>query len=150
MQTHIGRVLAIARKSAVGGPMIDLESARVATDGTLDEAPPTSLERGLTLLSAAQWKAACDDLGMALPWTARRANVLVEVDTLGPLIGKRARLGSVLLRITGETKPCRQMEETQKGLLKALVPDQRGGVTAHVERGGAFKLGDVLTIEDGD
>ncbi|MCA9242926.1 MAG: hypothetical protein KDA32_03140 [Phycisphaerales bacterium] len=150
MQSHVGRVLAIARKSAVGGPMIELESADVATQGTLEGGPPTSVDRGVTLMSAAQWKAACAEINADVPWTTRRANVLVEVDRLGPLIGKRARLGSATLHITGETKPCDQMEHAQAGLLRALVPEQRGGVTARVDAGGSFKVGDVLMIENSE
>ena len=34
-------------------------------------------KRQVTVLSLAAWQAACDELGQSIPWTVRRANLLV-------------------------------------------------------------------------
>ena len=49
--------------------------------------------REVTLLDRAAWERACEDAGAALPWTARRANLLVDGVGLADTPGRRVRVG---------------------------------------------------------
>lgn len=115
--------------------------------------------RQITILALEAWEAALaslpDDLAdelpvggprANLPWTTRRANLLIEGASLPQARGARIQIGNVILEVTGQTNPCRRMEEARPGLLKALGPDWRGGVTCRVEVPGAIALGDPLTV----
>lgn len=92
--------------------------------------------RQVTLLSATTWRAACEELGVELPWTERRANLLVDDLPLFESTGAHVSIGAALLEITGETDPCQRMEAAQPGLFAALSVNWRGGVCCRVLRGG--------------
>ena len=96
----------------------------------------------VTVLSEEAWRATCDDLGTPLPWTMRRANLLVAGIPLRRLAGSRIVIGPVVLEVTGETGPCRRMEDAHAGLRRALTPDARGGVRCRVLAGGPIAVGD--------
>lgn len=103
--------------------------------------------RQITVLTREAWEAALADLGPPLlPWTARRANLLVEGVSLPKAIGGILAIGDVRLEVTGQTYPCVRMEEARAGLLKALASDWRGGVTCRVLAGGRISLGDVAEV----
>lgn len=102
----------------------------------------TNRSRQVTVLSLRQWEQACSELGVSLPWHTRRANFCVDGLTFGPDdLGKTLRIGkNIELEITGETKPCKNMDEAQPGLKKALSAQWRGGVTCRVLKGGTVFL----------
>ncbi len=100
----------------------------------------------VSILSWEKWQAACAALGADLPWTFRRANLLVAGIPLMPEKGRRISIGSALLEITGETDPCRRMDDQHMGLMAALKPDARGGVRCMVIEGGAVALGDAVHL----
>lgn len=103
--------------------------------------------RQITVLSQEDWAAALDELGHAtLPWTARRANLLVAGVRLPRGIGSILKVGAVHLEVTGQTYPCGRMEEVCPGLLSALAKDWRGGVTTRVLGGGAIAVGDPVDV----
>jgi MOSC domain-containing protein YiiM len=56
------------------------------------------------------------------------------------------RIGDVKLEVTYPTQPCRRMDEAFAGLLKALHPDWRGGVTCQVLEGGRVTVGDEVEV----
>ena len=60
--------------------------------------------------------------------------------------GRFLPISALVLDITGQTNPCSRMEEAHKGLLSALHPHWRGGVTCRVREGGAIRLGDTVTV----
>lgn len=97
--------------------------------------------RQVTLLSLVAWHAACDEIGVILPWTERRANLLVGDLPLYQSAGSRIVIGDAVLEISGETDPCARMTAVHPGLFDALVPDWRGGVCCRVVRGGLLALG---------
>lgn len=137
-----------------------------------------SEKRGITLLASQQWAAVQQDLKdkhSNLPWTARRANVLLDVAaiadlnlpippsvkpplpdrqdaantdpfTLLGLIGRQLKIGTALLEVTVETKPCSHIDRLTPGLRKALLPDGRGGVCCRVIENGAIATGDPATL----
>lgn len=143
-----GRVESLAVRTKKNGPMREIAVGAVAQDGGLEGDLPVRAERGLTLLSREQWSDALTDLGCQLPWHTRRANVLVSGIALGPLIGRRIRIGEVELEVIAETEPCALMDRLYDGLRAALEPDCRGGVYGRVCRGGTIRQGDeVVPIE---
>ena len=109
------------------------------------------LTRQITVLAREDWEAALLDLsGLMgppdLPWTTRRANLYVEGLRLPRAKGGVLQIGPVVLEITGQTNPCHRMDEARIGLLSALHPEWRGGVTCRVRDGGAIALGAPITI----
>lgn len=139
----MGQLLGIAYRDASRQPM------RVADTGFLSKAGGVEGDfrgrkgpRQVTVLCAEQWRAACAELDAELPWTTRRANLLISGITLGPAcVGRTLRVGTALLRITRETDPCRRMDEQHHGLRRALTPDWRGGACAEVIADGAIAIG---------
>ena len=134
------RLLAIAVRHRSRGEMQELAGADVTLDGGVaDDLRGRSGRRQVTVLSLESWRAACRELGRELPWTTRRANLLVTGVDLAATGG--LRIGEVELEVTGETAPCERMEEACPGLRAALTPAWRGGVTCRVLRPGALVPG---------
>lgn len=101
--------------------------------------------RQVTLLSQSQWQAACHELGTQLPWTTRRANLLVNgIEFDAGMVKKALKIGDAVLLITGETDPCLRMDQAHMGLKQALTPNWRGGVTCRVIADGKITTGDKL------
>jgi MOSC domain-containing protein YiiM len=113
-------------------------------DGIEAERRVRSTRRHVTVLSREGWEAACRQLGAGLHWSARRANFLIEGLDLRDCSGRWLRIGDVLMEVTGRNSPCRRMDEVLPGLLKALGPEWRSGVTARVVSGGRVTLGAVV------
>ncbi len=142
----IGRVVAIAVRSAARRPMIEIEQALARIGGGLEGDYAARGARGISFLSAAQWEAVTRELSADLPWHTRRANVLVDANGLAHLIGRRIRFGEVEVRVEGETAPCGLMDALHPGLRAALHGDCRGGVYGRVLHGGQFRVGDTLLL----
>ena len=104
-------------------------------------------KRQVTLLSAESWADACRDLKAELPWTYRRANLLVEGVDLVAGIGRTISIGSVRVLVHGETTPCDLMERQHAGLFGALAPSCRGGVYGEVLNDGTVRVGDDVTTD---
>ncbi|HEU0066746.1 MAG TPA: MOSC domain-containing protein [Sphingomonas sp.] len=105
--------------------------------------------RQVTLIERADWDAAMAEIGQAIAWSERRANLLVDGFDLPQMPGTLVRIGETLvLEITGETDPCERMEALSPGLFAALVPDWRGGACARVKADGDIRIGDTIRIEE--
>lgn len=109
--------------------------------------------RAVTILAREDWAAALGELtdlagAVALPWTVRRANLLVEGVRLPRARGALVDVGSVRLEVTYPTVPCARMDEAHPGLRKVLHPEWRGGVTCRVITGGVIRIGDAVAIVD--
>ncbi|HZX22897.1 MAG TPA: MOSC domain-containing protein [Woeseiaceae bacterium] len=144
-----GRLIGIARRERKRAPMEVLERALVdPASGVAGDSRGRPGARQVTVLTAPGWSDACRELGRELPWTARRANLLVDGIPLAGTTGRRLVIGSLLLEITGELDPCSRMEEAGEGLRQALAPDWRGGVTCRVIAGGEIGVGDTVGLED--
>lgn len=103
--------------------------------------------RQVTVMSKDQWQATCAELKTILPWTTRRANLLIEGLSFTPEnIGKILEIGELKLEITGETEPCKKMEIAHTGLEAALKPDWRGGVTCRVLNDAQICEGDIVRL----
>lgn len=147
MDTDQGKLLGIAVRSRSRAPMQEVDTAEITVEwGVANDSRGKPGGRQVTLLDAADWDAACKDLGAELPWTSRRANLLVAGIRLKESIGSTIGIGDVVLQVTGETDPCGRMDEIQAGLREALSPDWRGGVCCRVIRGGTICKGSPVTI----
>jgi MOSC domain-containing protein YiiM len=143
----MGHLLAIARAPVKRGPLMTLQEAGVGvTEGVDGDARGTRQGRQVTVVFREGWDAACRELGVELPWTTRRANLLVEGVAV-PREGKRLVIGSLVLEVTQETQPCQVMEAAHRGLRAALTPDWRGGVCCRVIAGGTIRVGDPVEVE---
>lgn len=104
-------------------------------------------KRQVTILSQEQWELACIEINAELPWTIRRANLLVSgVSFNKDMVGKQIKIGFLVLLITRETDPCPRMDQQYQGLTQALLPDWRGGVCCRVIADGRVKVGDKVQI----
>ncbi|MEZ5276637.1 MAG: MOSC domain-containing protein [Opitutaceae bacterium] len=132
--------------------MAETESARVTLqEGVSSDFRGRPGRRQVTVLSQEAWQAACAELGTGLPWTTRRANLLVEGLSFGAdSVGTILQIGDARLEITGETDPCERMTEAHAGLREALTPDWRGGVCCRVLEAGRISVGDPVSLRDGD
>ena len=150
----LGKLIGIARRSAVRAPMEELACGAITVDRGLegDHKGPKFPRRRITVLAREAWEEALAELSrregteVRLPWTVRRANLLVEGVWLPRVRGGVIQIGPVRLEITNETNPCRRMEEAFPGLLKALHPEWRGGVTCEVLEGGIVSIGDEVEV----
>ena len=142
-----GKLIGIAVKSTEDGCMLLLNEAEVRTDtGVANDPRGKKRSRQVTVVSSESWSAACSELGEELPWTARKANLLVDGVSLPDSKGKRLLVGEVEMEVTFETKPCHVMDEAAMGLKDALEADWRGGVLCRVIKGGNIKCGDPVEL----
>lgn len=143
-----GKLVAIANRAKSRGAMVEIPQAEITVGaGVAGDFRGLPGPRQVTVLSAEAWDAACEVVGKELPWTVRRANLLVAGLSLTNSTGSVLRIGDVVLKITGETDPCQRMEEQVAGLYEALRPDWRGGVCCQVLSGGAVEPGAVVELE---
>ncbi len=148
-----GRLIGIAHRPAHRAPMQTVDSALIKEGGGIegDHKGKRFPRRGVTILAREAWEAALAELAQTgnaddLPWTARRANLLIEGVALPRALGAIVAIGPVVLEITYPTTPCQRMDEARQGLMRALYPEWRGGVTCRVLEGGRVSLGDKVAV----
>ena len=139
----MGKLLGIAYRDAPHQPMREIGTGYLSRAGGVEgDFRGKKGPRQVTVLCAEKWQAACAELGAELPWTTRRANLLVSGVTIGPeAVGRTLQVGTALLRVTRETDPCRRMDEQHDGLKRALTPDWRGGACCEVIGDGEIAVG---------
>lgn len=146
---NTGRLIGIARRAQSRAPMEELTTGEISLTAGLDgdyrgfKFP----KRQITVLAIEDWEAAMAELaGIAGPpdlhWTTRRANLLTEGMRLPRARGAILKIGPVVLEVTDQTGPCHRMEEAYRGLLGALHPYWRGGLTCRVLEPGRVSIGD--------
>ena len=108
------RLVGIAVKEKTRAPMVEHETLAATLRGLVGERSHPK-DRSVTVLAQADWRAACDQLGESLPWTLRRANLLVAGLALAASVGRRLRVGRVLLEVTEDNPPCRVMDILHAG-----------------------------------
>lgn len=146
MTRAVGKVLGIALRGKDKREMREVAQAACIENGGIEGDPASSTDRGITLIATGHWKLATRELGVELPWWTRRANVLVDCESLGELIGSRIRLGEVEVLVCDETRPCGLMDELHPGLRAALKPDRRAGVHGRIVQGGTLKVGATVSV----
>ncbi|ABV34632.1 conserved hypothetical protein [Shewanella sediminis HAW-EB3] len=142
------KLIGIGFKPIKQGPMTLVESANVTqTHGVEQDFFGRPGKRQITVMSKDQWQLVCAELDSPLPWTTRRANLLIEGHCFCAADqGKLLRIGKLTLEITGETDPCKKMEIAHAGLEAALTPDWRGGVTCRVLNDAIINKGDLVQL----
>lgn len=145
----MGEVTGIAKRERPRAPMQQLTEAEINLEtGLADDFRGAVRGRQVTVLTEEGWQAACAELGEELPWTTRRANLLVRGVDLTGRVGTRLKVGEAVLVITDECDPCSVMEKARKGLRKALAPGWRAGATCRVARAGWVRLGDKAELQE--
>jgi MOSC domain-containing protein YiiM len=143
----MGNVIGIARREKLRAEMETIDSVYVdEKTGLSGDIRGTALKRQVTLLSAKAWSEVCHELEADLPWTTRRANILIENIDFHQDTDYKIQIGEVLLLVTRQTDPCSRMDEQYSGLTNALMSDWRGGVCCSVVKGGNLSLGDEVKL----
>ncbi len=148
-----GTVVSIQIAPDAAASMVTLESVEAVTGkglagdryfhrvGTYSERPGSG--RQVTLIEA---EAIAREAGVQLAPAASRRNVTTRGVPLNHLVGRRFRVGDVVLEGTRLGEPCQHLESlTTPGTLKALV--HRAGLRADIVAGGMIRVGDVVRPE---
>lgn len=148
-----GIVAGIARHASPRAPMEEIERATITPEFGVDGdckgrfKPGGRNRRQVTLIERQDWDSAMAELGVSHPWSARRANILVDGLDLPQVAGTVLRIGEVRLMVMVECDPCQRMDAVEPGLQAALKQDWRGGVCTRVLTGGVIAVGDVIAVE---
>jgi MOSC domain-containing protein YiiM len=144
----MAQLLDIAYRTAKRAPMLLLDTAKITAEtGVNSDSRGKPGKRQVTILSKEAWERACNDLGNDLPWTTRRANLLIEGLDLENTTSQQIIIGDVVLEINGETDPCSRMDEASEGLKNAMMSEWRGGVLCSVISGGTVSKGDEVILK---
>ena len=139
----MGKIVAIWLKRFKGGPMDAVQQTVAAPGRGLQHNANQGGKRQVTIIDESRWREAQEEVGVDVDPSTRRANLMLRGIDLEKTNGRLLRIGEVLVRIYGETRPCNQMEEAQPGLRQALSPRWRGGAFAEVIEGGTIRIGDT-------
>ena len=140
----MGRLEAIWTKRAHLGPMDARLTARAIPGKGLAGCANNSRTRQVTLIEREVWEELMRETGSDATPSTRRANLMVSGLPLANSRNRLLRIGPVLLRIAGETKPCEAMEEVVPGLQDAMYRHWRGGAFAQVLEEGDIAIGDPV------
>lgn len=130
-----------------GGPM-DLASRAtvIAGKGIVGNANQGG-KRQVTIVSSKHWTDVTAPLGHTPDPRLRRANLLVSDIDFAEARGRILKIGSVRVRIYGETRPCEQMETAAPGLEDAMKVPWGGGAFGEVLDDGEIAVGDAVLLE---
>ncbi len=140
----MGTLRGIWVKEAHGEPMTAVDEAQALAGQGFDGGVGEASTRQVTVLAAEAWADVEATLGMSVDPALRRANLLVAGLDLAGATGRVLRVGDLRLEITGETKPCHQMDFAVDGLRAALEPDWRGGAHGVVLGDATVRMGDPV------
>ncbi len=151
---NAGVIAGLARHAAPRAAMEVIDRATITPERGVEGdckgrfKPGGRNRRQVTLIERGDWEAATAALGVDLPWSDRRANILVDGIDLPQLPGTVLRIGDVRLVVMVECDPCHRMDALAPGLQHALRDDWRGGVCTRVLTGGDIAVGDAITVEN--
>lgn len=126
------------------GPMDPVDTARVVAGKGIVGNANQGGKRQVTILSAKHWQQVTAFLDDELDARVRRANLLVSDVDFRDSRGKILKVGSVRMRIYGETRPCEQMEMAAPGLKAAMQVPFGGGAFAEILDDGEIAVGDPV------
>ncbi|HEY7819105.1 MAG TPA: MOSC domain-containing protein [Vicinamibacteria bacterium] len=140
----MGRLEAIWIKRFRKGPMDPRKSAALRAGRGIEENANQGGSRQVTVISREAFADVSSELGAEIDPAWRRANFMVSGIDLRESRGRVLDIGGVRVRLTGETRPCEQMDEAFQGLRAALRPEWRGGAFGEVLNDGAVAIGSVV------
>lgn len=153
-----GTLVSIFTAPASGEPMLEhaqilakvgcgLAGDRYATDVARHERGYTKI-RAVTLIEEETVAALLRDHAIEVAPIELRRNLLTRAVPLNHLIGRRFRVGAVVLEGTELCEPCQYVADLcGKPVLKPLL--YRGGIRAAIVEGGELCAGDVIASMDG-
>ena len=145
----MAQLLNIWTKPAKGEQMVSHESIECLTGEGLQGCVGGKADhRQVTILSLAAWNEAQHEIGEQMDPIHRRANLLVDDIDFENSKEKILVIGDLTIELTGETKPCAQMEELHEGLRNAMKPKWRGGATGKVLNSCTIKIGDSAFLQN--
>lgn len=148
MSSTGGEVVTIWLKRFRRGPMDRVLFAEAVPGRGLAGNANQGGKRQITLIDEGRWKEACEEVGIDVDPSARRANVMLRGIDLENMRGRLLRIGPCVVRIYNETRPCEKMEEAQPGLRRALQPRWRAGAYGEIVEGGVIRVGDAAEWVD--
>lgn len=143
----MAELLGIWVKRVHRGPMDAIPAAMLVAGRGLQGDATQGGRRQVTIMSRDRWTALTAHLPGPPDPAIRRANLLVDDLDLTNARGRVLRIGDARVRIFGETRPCRQMDEACPGLQAALAPAWGGGAVGEVVGGGSIKVGAPVAWE---
>lgn len=144
----MGRLERIWIKRAKLGPMDARHRAELVAERGLRNNADQGGRRQVTILSSERWAELMQQLGADLDPAARRANLLVSGIDLEDSRGRVLQIGTALIRILGETRPCERMDEALSGLQAAMRARWGGGAYGEVSNGGNIEVGETVSWAD--
>lgn len=142
-----GRLEAIWQKRAHRGPMDAIDVGELVEGLGLAGSVGRSRRRQVTIIEREVWDRVQEELQAAIPYSARRANLMISGVALAETRDRLLRIGATLVKIGGHTTPCERMDEAQDGLRRKLAPNWGGGAFAQVMVGGTIRVGDAVAWE---
>jgi MOSC domain-containing protein YiiM len=145
-----GRVAAIWIKRAKRGPMDPAARATLIADQGIVGNSNQGGTRQVTIIEKEVFDAIRTGLSPAVQPVMRRANLMVSGVRLEESRFRRLHVGSCVVELRGETRPCERMDEAHMGLRRALEPCWGGGAYGRVLVGGEIQVGDEAWLEPAD
>jgi MOSC domain-containing protein YiiM len=142
-----GRLEAIWIKRAKRGPMDSAVHATLISDQGIVGNANQGGTRQVTVIEQEVFEGLQKTLFPAIQPAMRRANLMVSGVRLEESRFRRLHIGSCVLELRGETRPCERMDEAHLGLRKALEPCWGGGANGRVVVGGKIQVGDEVWLE---
>ena len=155
--TPSGVVDAIHISAAAGAPMravpriraiegVGLEGDRYALRvGTYS--PNTKVDRDITLIESEEIQSLFERTGIELAAGESRRNLTTSGVRLNDLVGRRFRIGPVVVDGTRLCEPCQYLTDL---LGKAVLPElvHRAGLRVRIVSGGEIAVGDEVVVLD--
>lgn len=121
---------------------VGVEGDRYATGRGYYSKMPRA-DRQVTLIEMETLEALARDHGIELPPNETRRNLTTRDVPLNHLVGRRFRVGEVLLLGARLNVPCKYLEQvTGKPVYAPLI--HRSGLNCEIIEGGVVRIGDVL------
>lgn len=149
-----GRLEAIAIRAEKSGEVKIVPSAMAQTERGLEGdhvlvglAPKGQNEpdKQITLIEAEALEAVQAEKGYSISHSESRRNLLTRGVPLNHLVGKRFRVGAMLLEGQELCEPCKHLEKlTSKYLISHFL--HRCGLRARIVEGSSVNVGDVIEI----
>lgn len=126
------------------GPMDPVQEATLVENRGIVGNANQNGRRQVTIIEEEVWHRLMEDLAGDVDPSARRANLMISGLSLNASRDRLLRVGSCVIDIRGETRPCERMDEALPGLREAMKPDWAGGVFGTIVTGGVIRVGDEV------